>query len=214
MGAMRRMAVYLGLAEEQPRVPRVPDDDSGREVRVREGRRRRSGRGRRQEGDAIDVPEEEYPPRSVRTVTTGAVATTGPTPRSVRAFRADDGLSGGDRDGYGTSTYPGMGGTGSMDLSGDFDRPRQRRIETVHPAGYSDARIIGEHFRAGVPVIMDLGQMDERDAKRLVDFSAGLVFALRGGIERIAPRVFLLSPAGVDVRDIAQSRLEQDDAGY
>lgn len=212
MGAMRRMAVYLGLAEEQPRVPRVPDDDSGREVRVREGRKGRSGRGRRQANDSVDTPEEEYPPRSVRTVTTGAMATTGPTGRSVRAFRADDGLSGGDRDGYGASTYPGMHNTGSMDLGNDFDRPR--RIETVHPRDYSDARVIGEHFRAGVPVIMDLGQMDERDAKRLVDFSAGLVFALHGAIERIASRVFLLSPAGVDVREIARSRVGQGDARY
>ena len=209
MGAMRRMAVYLGLAEEQPRLPRVPDDVSGREVRVREGRRGRSGRRRGEaEAEPVEIVEEEYPPRSVRTVSTGT------TPRSVRAFQSDEGLAGGDRDGYSSRGYVGMGSTGSMDLTGEFRRPEVHRIETVHPLGYSDARIIGEHFRAGVPVIMDLSQMDERDAKRLVDFSAGLVFALHGGIERISSRVFLLSPAGVDVTDVARSRVSQGGSGY
>ena len=208
MGAMRRMAVYLGLAEEQPRLPRVPDDDSGREVRVQEGRRGRAGRGKRQGREPVDTPEEEYPPRSVRTVSSSSGA------RSVRAFRADDGLAGGDRDSYGSGGYPGMGGTGAMELTGDVDRTELRRIETVHPLGYSDARVIGEHFRAGVPVIMDLSQMDERDAKRIVDFSAGLVFALHGGIERIAARVFLLSPSGIDVRDLARSRMGQGGSSY
>lgn len=73
------------------------------------------------------------------------------------------------------------------------------RISTVHPRTYNDAKTIGESFREGIPVIMNLTDMDDADAKRLVDFSAGLVFGLRGSIERVTSKVFLLSPAHVEV---------------
>ena len=73
------------------------------------------------------------------------------------------------------------------------------RITTVHPRTYNEARTIGENFRDGVPVIMNLGEMEDADAKRLVDFSAGLIFGLRGSIERITSKVFLLSPHNVNV---------------
>ena len=62
------------------------------------------------------------------------------------------------------------------------------RITTLHPRTYNEARTIGEHFRDGIPVIMNLSEMDDDDAKRLVDFSAGLVFATRGTIERVTAR--------------------------
>ncbi|GAA4286812.1 cell division protein SepF [Georgenia daeguensis] len=74
-----------------------------------------------------------------------------------------------------------------------------RRIVTVHPVSYNEARVIGEAFREGTPVIMNLTGMSEADAKRMVDFSAGLVFGLHGAIERVTNRVFLLSPATVEV---------------
>ena len=73
------------------------------------------------------------------------------------------------------------------------------RIITVHPRTYNEARIIGEHFRDGVPVIMNLSEMEDVDAKRLVDFAAGLIFGLRGTIERVTSKVFLLSPPNVNV---------------
>ncbi|MFP5415993.1 MAG: cell division protein SepF [Actinomycetes bacterium] len=73
------------------------------------------------------------------------------------------------------------------------------RIVTVHPRTYNEARTIGEHFRDGIPVIMNLSDMEDADAKRLVDFAAGLIFGLRGTIERITSKVFLLSPADVSV---------------
>jgi cell division inhibitor SepF len=73
------------------------------------------------------------------------------------------------------------------------------RIITVHPRTYNEARIIGEHFRDGVPVIMNLSDMEDVDAKRLVDFAAGLIFGLRGSIERVTSKVFLLSPHDVTV---------------
>ena len=73
------------------------------------------------------------------------------------------------------------------------------RIITVHPRTYNEARTIGEHFRDGVPVIMNLSEMEDVDAKRLVDFAAGLIFGLRGTIERVTSKVFLLSPQNVTV---------------
>lgn len=74
-------------------------------------------------------------------------------------------------------------------------------IHTIHPRSYNDARRIGEEYRAGAPVIMNLTEMSDTDAKRIVDFAAGLVFAMHGSIERVTQKVFLLSPANVDVRD-------------
>lgn len=86
-----------------------------------------------------------------------------------------------------------------------------RRITTVHPRSYNDARVIGEAFRAGTPVIINLSDMDDADAKRLVDFSAGLIFGLRGAIERVTNKVFLLSPEHVEVS--GQDRSSEKSAG-
>lgn len=74
-----------------------------------------------------------------------------------------------------------------------------RRIATVSPDGFRDARGIGELFRSGVPVIVNLTSMEPGDAKRVVDFAAGLAFGLRGSIERVATRVFLLTPADTEI---------------
>ena len=74
-----------------------------------------------------------------------------------------------------------------------------RRIGTVTPDSFRDARAIGELFRDGVPVIVNLTAMDGGDAKRVVDFAAGLTFGLRGTIERVATRVFLLTPANTEI---------------
>jgi cell division inhibitor SepF len=74
-----------------------------------------------------------------------------------------------------------------------------RRIATVTPDSFRDARAIGELFRDGVPVIINLTAMDPADAKRVVDFAAGLIFGLRGSIDRVATRVFLLTPADTRV---------------
>ena len=74
-----------------------------------------------------------------------------------------------------------------------------RRITTIHPRSYNDARLIGESFRDGTPVIINLSDMSDDDAKRLVDFSSGLIFGLHGGIERVTAKVFLLSPEHIEV---------------
>ncbi|MEH3034193.1 MAG: cell division protein SepF [Aeromicrobium erythreum] len=83
------------------------------------------------------------------------------------------------------------------------------RIETVTPRTYNDARTVGEHYRSGVPVIMNLSEIDDDDAKRLVDFAAGLVFAVHGSINRVTAKVFLLSPEDVQVTDEDRQRLAE-----
>ena len=83
------------------------------------------------------------------------------------------------------------------------------RITTIHPRTYNEAKNIGEWFRDQVPVIMNLSDMDDSDAKRLVDFAAGLIFGLRGSIERVTNKVFLLSPANVEVTAEDKARIAE-----
>lgn len=92
------------------------------------------------------------------------------------------------------------------------------RITTLQPRSYNEARTIGERYREGVPVIMNLTELDDAAAKRLVDFAAGLVFALRGGFDKVTNRVFLLTPADVEVsaddaRRLAERSASRIDAG-
>jgi cell division inhibitor SepF len=80
-------------------------------------------------------------------------------------------------------------------------------IVTLHLRTFNDARRVGEHFREGTPVVMDLTELLEGDARRLVDFSAGLVFGLRGNIERLTNRVFVLCPASVEITAEDKARI-------
>ncbi|MFC5264140.1 cell division protein SepF [Kribbella qitaiheensis] len=84
------------------------------------------------------------------------------------------------------------------------------RITTVHPRSYNEARVIGEHFRDGTPVIMNLTEMDHADAKRLVDFAAGLIFCCRGSIERITTKVFLVCPPNVTLAAEEKEKIAAD----
>lgn len=80
-----------------------------------------------------------------------------------------------------------------------------QRIAAVRPRSFADTRMAGEYFRAGIPVIMNLTDLEHPEVKRAVDFACGLVFSLRGGIERVTSRVFLLTPAGFELVDGAGS---------
>ncbi|MBW3087738.1 cell division protein SepF [Bifidobacterium sp. 82T24] len=74
------------------------------------------------------------------------------------------------------------------------------RITTIHPKTYEEAQLVGRAIRDGVPVVLNLTGVEESVAYRIVDFSAGVVFGVRGSIERVTPRVFLLSPAQVNIK--------------
>ena len=100
---------------------------------------------------------------------------------------------------------------GSVHSGAPGSRPFDR-ITTIHPRTYNEAKQIGESFRESTPVIMNLSDMDDSDAKRLVDFAAGLVFGLRGTIERVTNKVFLLSPADVTVT--AEDKARMAESGF
>jgi cell division inhibitor SepF len=161
--AMRKMAVYLGLVEDDHRYP-----------------------------DKYDSYDEydEYDSQ----------------PERLDSSEMLDGDPGRDDDaarvGYGAADRRGdtVTATQTTDLT---------RITTLHPRTYNEARTIGEHFRDGTPVIMNLTEMVDSDAKRLVDFAAGLIFGLRGSIERVTNKVFLLSPANVEVTAEDKARIAE-----
>ncbi|MGH8866675.1 MAG: cell division protein SepF [Actinomycetes bacterium] len=155
-GAMRKMAVYLGLVED--------------------------------EADRYDT-YEDYEVADVRSEEAS---------RDVQS--AHDGHRGGS-----VTAMPDRGR-----LRESPSEPMDaHRIVTLHPRTYNEARTIGEHFREATPVIMNLTDMGDPDAKRLVDFSAGLVFGLRGSIERVTNKVFLLSPANVEVTAEDKARIAE-----
>ena len=180
-GAMRKMAVYLGLVEDASYDEYDEYDDY--EEPARESRRDRNSR--RSSRDRSDEDEDAYEVRSVRPIN---------EPRAVRTIRPDS-----------ATDRPASSGSAGRPSMGDLSR-----IEAIHPRSYNDARRIGEEFRDGVPVIMNLGDMDEMDAKRIIDFAAGLVYGLHGTIERITGKVFLLSPANVDLGDQARAQIAED----
>lgn len=164
-GTMHKMAVYLGLVEDDPRY----DDgyDSYEEYE-----------------DEYGEQAEPAEPEADR-----------PVPRSRSEFVMDPAPPTAPR----PSTHV-PGPTHATDLA---------RITTLHPRTYNEARTIGEHFREGTPVIMNLTEMVDSDAKRLVDFAAGLIFGLHGSIDRVTNRVFLLCPANVEVTAEDKARIAE-----
>jgi cell division inhibitor SepF len=162
--AMRKMAVYLGLVEDD----RYDDDYDEYDIYDDESADRR--RGERPDDDSAGQPE-------------GVLDVTGDEHKPFAMERR-----------------PPLTESTVSDLA---------RITTLHPRTYNEARTIGEHFREGTPVIMNLTEMVDSDAKRLVDFAAGLIFGLHGSIERVTNKVFLLSPANVEVTAEDKARMAE-----
>jgi cell division inhibitor SepF len=96
-------------------------------------------------------------------------------------------------------TFEVVGKTSTPVSSPVIEPQSMDRIISLTPRTYSEARLIGEHYREGKPVIMNLSDMEESERKRLVDFASGLVFGHHGSIERVTPKVFLLTPPNVSV---------------
>jgi cell division inhibitor SepF len=164
---MRKMAVYLGLVEDDHRYQ--DKYDSYGEYEDYDDQADRADRA--EQADEADA-------------------------RGV----ARDGEVGGGYVGYQAADWRAEHVSQTTDLA---------RITTLHPRTYNEARTIGEHFREGTPVIMNLTEMVDSDAKRLVDFAAGLIFGLRGSIERVTNKVFLLSPANVEVTAEDKARIAE-----
>ncbi|MET9428657.1 cell division protein SepF [Streptomyces sp. NPDC003036] len=196
-GAMRKMAVYLGLVEDDGYDGRGfdPDDDFEPELEPEPERDRR-----RHSQPPLQVEREE----PVRVVPQAPVQRE-PVPlpaESGRPARIAPVASI-------TPERPSLEKNAPVIMPKVVSEREPYRITTLHPRTYNEARTIGEHFREGTPVIMNLTEMDDTDAKRLVDFAAGLVFGLHGSIERVTQKVFLLSPANVDVTAEDKARIAE-----
>ena len=204
-GAMRKMAVYLGLVEDDRY-----DDYYDDEPRNDQGRSSQGERDSDRIGAAkADRYGDRYSTRGDDTVRV--------TEREDDDFaRHRQGSERTTRD-WRTETVAqapvGSHPAGSRPAPAARHAPRSvdpMKITTLHPRSYNDARRIGEEFRSGNPVIMNLTELEDTDAKRIVDFAAGLVFGLRGSIERVTNKVLMLSPANVSVNaDAARASLQQ-----
>ncbi|GIJ49921.1 hypothetical protein Val02_68070 [Virgisporangium aliadipatigenens] len=231
MGALRKAGVWLGLVED--------DDDRGYDDRSYRGyadddyddgdvddapvppRARSAERAESLRAESIRAERAESL-RAERAESLRAESLRAERAESLRSERSDSLRSERStvrpiaRSGTSTVSYPSRDSlaltprTAVADRVGPVEEDERRyQITTLHPTTYNEARTIGEHFRDGVPVIMNLTEMDEADAKRLVDFAAGLAFGLRGTIERVTNRVFLLSPANVQVTAEDKARIAE-----
>ena len=107
------------------------------------------------------------------------------------------GSGGGGRSG--TTTLRPVGGNGGPG--------RDVTVHLVIPKSFNDAQQIADQFKAAVPVILNLQGTDTDLSKRLIDFASGLTYALDGGMQRIADKVFLLTPRNVEVSAEERARL-------
>ena len=83
----------------------------------------------------------------------------------------------------------------------------QVRVHLVIPKNFNDAQQIADRFKDAVPVILNLQSTESDLSKRLIDFASGLTYALDGGMQRIADKVFLLTPRNVEVSAEERARL-------
>jgi cell division inhibitor SepF len=88
------------------------------------------------------------------------------------------------------------------------------RPVTVKLTGFAEARVIGEKYRDGQAVIMDMTEMNDSDARRLVDFAAGLAFAKRGSIDKVTTKVFMLLPSDIDPADFSPEQRREYAGAY
>ncbi|MDT9592730.1 cell division protein SepF [Nocardioides zeae] len=178
-GAMRKIGEYLGLVEDAGYDEYDDELDGTRDAR-----------------DSRESEREERPARRRPAAATAAEKTPAPVADISERRRTQVAQGGPSTQGGHISAVPSAPTVAELS-----------RIITVHPRTYNEARTVGEHFRDGIPVIMNLSEMDDSDAKRLVDFAAGLVFATRGTIERVTNKVFLLSPPNVSVAAEDKARI-------
>ncbi len=88
----------------------------------------------------------------------------------------------------------------------------ESRVHLVAPSSFNDCEEVGEAFRDGVPVIINLGSADPELAKRLVDFASGLTYGLDGSMQKIADKVFVLTPHNVEFS--AEERAAMIEKGF
>jgi cell division inhibitor SepF len=92
--------------------------------------------------------------------------------------------------------------------------PASVRVHLVIPRSFNDAQQIADRFKQGIPVILNLQSSDSDLSKRLIDFASGLTYALDGGMQRVADKVFLLTPRNVEVSAEERARLLEGGAFF
>ncbi|HVS84819.1 MAG TPA: cell division protein SepF [Gaiellaceae bacterium] len=92
------------------------------------------------------------------------------------------------------------------------DGPAAGRVHLVLPRSFNDAQQVADRFKEGVPVILNLQGADQELSKRLIDFGSGLTYALDGGMQRVADKVFLLTPRNVELS--AEDRARMLERGF
>jgi cell division inhibitor SepF len=195
----QRTLVYFGLAEDRddayddeydddPVAPPLPEPEAEIEDRYRErpNVRRLSARRRRDEIDDI-FSDDDMPSRSERGT------------RTLRTVGGGGGPSGGAPSGGG----PGGGGPGG----GRNGSRSEARVHLVVPQSFNDVKDVADKFKDSIPVIINLQGADSDLVRRLVDFGSGLTYALDGGMQKIADKVFLLTPRNVEVSAEERARI-------
>jgi cell division inhibitor SepF len=231
-GAMRRMGIYLGLVEDDDargygrydaRLADHPEHDRRYGRYADDAYEGHYGDTEYPTGNYVDDLEaQDLPPvREPEPAPVRRAAAARPLGLAPSGAAAGPSRIGGMTPVGGGSSAMGSGPVGATaaklavrepvvaEAPAPAPAPEPYRITTLHPRTYNEARTIGERFRDGMPVIMNLTEMDDADAKRLVDFAAGLSFGLRGSIERVTAKVFLLSPQNVDVTAEDKARIRE-----
>jgi len=88
-------------------------------------------------------------------------------------------------------------------------KPIQSKVHIIEPTSFNDAQLIGDKFKADIPVIINLSNTERDTAKRILDFASGLTYGLNGSIQRVAEKVFLITPNNVEVSAEEKIRLQQ-----
>jgi cell division inhibitor SepF len=209
MSAWRKAGVWLGLVEEDESGYSEPGyDASGYDGSAYHASGYDDGAGF---DDFEDEVGDAVLPLRPRTAGRRPESSRNATSSTVRSITHPTGPAAGLGGGYPTRDSLALAPQLHLHEQATVEVPVHQRyqITTLHPTTYNEARKIGEQFRDGVPVIMNLTELAEADAKRLVDFAAGLAFGLRGSMERVTNRVFLLSPANVQVTAEDKARIAE-----
>jgi cell division inhibitor SepF len=177
--------VYFGIAEEEDwdEDGYLTDEELQRVYADRPNVRRLAPRrARRDDFDDWTDPEPEtaMTSASARSSARTSILRPAPEPRRLR----------------GVESVPSGGGGGGA-----------ARVHLVLPRSFNDAQQIADRFKESVPVILNLQGSDQELAKRLIDFASGLTYALDGGMQRVADKVFLLTPRNVEVSAEERARM-------
>lgn len=178
-----RTLVYFGLAEETEHGDSYDEyDDYIDDEEEHESPRRDRGRGRGREANVRRLP----------------------TSRRGRHDEIDDIFADDDPPMGGGSRG---GGSRTRVLRSVDDDDNDVQVHLVIPRNFNDAQQVADQFKRKVPVILNLQTTDHELSKRLIDFASGLTYAMDGGMQRIAEKVFLLTPRNVEVSAEEKARL-------